>query len=259
MNTPGHAPIWVLPQQHRACPSSWSRAPSSHGWLQKRCLLPQGSTRSAEGLRHPFVPAVELKLRHDCDGFSTVLDVINHVFGIQRTSCTKPDSESVSAVLFHHDLIGSARISVNCRTSRHRLLNVFQHLRTHRHLQLLTDYVTHTSCRQRAQPTSLSQRTNSLPCAAVFSYISSGSCQERTVYQCLHEEHSSTPAERDNQEREFVSELHTRGKALELFVLLEVCLSPVVLRRVGVVLHLQCGFQDQATVSLCPGYVIRQA
>ena len=36
-------------------------------------------------------------------------------------------------------------------------------------------------------------------------------------------------------------------------------MSPVVLRRVGVVLHLQCGFQDQATVSLCPGYVIGQA
>ena len=46
-----------------------------------------------------------------------------------------------------------------------------------------------------------------------------------------------------------VSELHTRGKALELCVLLEVCMSPVVLRRVGVLLHLLCGFKDQATVS----------
>ena len=53
VHTPGHAPTLLLPQQHRACPSSWSRAPTSRGWLQKRCLLPRGSTRSAEGLRHP--------------------------------------------------------------------------------------------------------------------------------------------------------------------------------------------------------------
>ena len=44
------------------------------------------------------------------------------------------------------------------------------------------------------------------------------------------------PTERDNQETELVSELHTRGKAFELFVLLEVCMSPVVFRRFGVVL-----------------------
>ena len=54
------------------------------------------------------------------------------------------------------------------------------------------------------------------------------------MYQCLREDHSSTPAERDNQETGWVFEPHTHGKALELFVLLEVCMSPVVLRRVGV-------------------------
>ena len=27
VHTPGHAPIWLLPQQHGACASSWSRAP----------------------------------------------------------------------------------------------------------------------------------------------------------------------------------------------------------------------------------------
>ena len=48
-------------------------------------------------------------------------------------------------VLFHHDLIWSVRISECCRTSRHRLLNVFQHLRTHwplerlRHAHQLSD------------------------------------------------------------------------------------------------------------------------
>ena len=79
------------------------------------------------------------------------------------------------------------------------------------------------------------------------------------MYQCLHEDHSSTPAERDNQETGLVSELHTRGKALELFVLLADCMSPVILRHVGVELHLQCGLQDQATAPFCPGYVIGQA
>ena len=52
VHTPGHAPTWLLPRQRRA-PSSWSRSPSSRGWLQKRCLLPRGSMRSAESLRHP--------------------------------------------------------------------------------------------------------------------------------------------------------------------------------------------------------------
>ena len=67
------------------------------------------------------------------------------------------------------------------------------------------------------------------------------------MFQYLHEDHSSTPAERDGQETKLVSALLTRGKALELFVLLDVCMSPVVLRHVGVLLHLR--FQDQATVS----------
>ena len=57
------------------------------------------------------------------------------------------------------------------------------------------------------------------------------------------------PAERDGQETKLVSALHTRGKVLCLFVLLEVCMSTVVLRRVVILLHLLCGFQDQVTVS----------
>ena len=86
VHTPGHAPIWLLPQQH-ACRSSWSRPPSSRGWFQKRCLLQRESTRSAEGLRHPSTRSrteVEAQLRR----FPTVLDVVNRVLGI--------DSESVS-------------------------------------------------------------------------------------------------------------------------------------------------------------------
>ena len=161
-------------------------------------------------------------------------------------------------VLFHHDLIGSARISECCRTSKHRLLNVFQHLRTHRHLQLLSDFVTHTSCRQgRHQHPFDKEQTLSFVqlCFTVF-------LQElvrKEQYQCQHEDDSSTPAERDNQETELVSELHTRGKSLELSVLLGVYMSPVVLRHVGVELHLHCGFQDQATTLFCPGYLIGHA
>ena len=49
----GHAPIWLLLRQRRACPSSWSQAPSWRVWLQKGCLFPQGSTLSAEGLHPP--------------------------------------------------------------------------------------------------------------------------------------------------------------------------------------------------------------
>ena len=53
VHTPGHAPIWLSPQQHRACPSSWSLAPSSRVWLQKRCLFARGNTQFADGLPLP--------------------------------------------------------------------------------------------------------------------------------------------------------------------------------------------------------------
>ena len=51
-------------------------------------------------------------------------------------------------VLFHHDLVGSAWISQRCRTGRHRIHNVFQHLWSHWHLYLLSDFITHSNCRQ---------------------------------------------------------------------------------------------------------------
>ena len=94
VHIPGHAPIWLLPPPHRACTSPWSPAPSSRVWLQKRCLLPQGNTQSAEGLHLPCTrgqPEAEAQLRR----FSTVLDAANHVLEIRRTSCTRADSESV--------------------------------------------------------------------------------------------------------------------------------------------------------------------
>ena len=106
-------------------------------------------------------------------------------------------------VLFHHDLVGSARISESCRTRRHRLLNVFQHLRTHWHSYLLSDFVPHTSCQRGRNHHPFLKKPTLFHCATVFGCVSSGSCHERTVYQCLHEDHCSTPAERDNQERDW--------------------------------------------------------
>ena len=79
------------------------------------------------------------------------------------------------------------------------------------------------------------------------------------MYPCLREDHSSTPAERDNQERGWFFEHRTHGKALGLSVLLEVSTSPNVLRHVGSELHSLCGLQYQANGTLCPGYLIGHA
>ena len=43
-----------------------------------------------------FEPAVYLKIEAHLCGFSSFFDVVSHVLGIQRTSCTNPDSERVS-------------------------------------------------------------------------------------------------------------------------------------------------------------------
>ena len=118
--------------------------------------------------------------------FLTVLDVVNRVLEIRQTHPTPGLTRKMcQIVLFHHDLIGSALISERCRTSRH--------------LYLLSDFITHSSCRHGRNHRPF------LPFATVCGYVSSGSCQERTVFQCLHEDHSSTPAERDGQETELVS------------------------------------------------------
>ena len=61
----------------------------------RRCFCSHKSTLSAEVLHHPSTrnqTEVEVQLHL----FSTVLDVVNRVLGIRRTSCTKADSESVS-------------------------------------------------------------------------------------------------------------------------------------------------------------------
>ena len=111
VQTPGRAPTWLLLRQRIACPSSWSPAPSSRGWLQKTCLLPQRSTLSAEGLHPPCThnqTEVEAQL-HRC---STVLDVVNHVLEIRRTPFTMADSERVS------DCAVSSRSDRECQDLR---------------------------------------------------------------------------------------------------------------------------------------------
>ena len=74
-------------------------------------------------------------------------------------------------MLFHHDSVGKARIFECCRTSRHRLLNTIQHLRTNRHLQLLSGFVTHSSCRQGRNQHHLDKEQTVFlvrPCLTVF-------------------------------------------------------------------------------------------
>ena len=169
---------------------------------------------------------------------------VNHVLGIQRTSCTRADSESVSdcSITIWSGVagIGSSTSSNICGP-----------------IGICNSWA--TSSLTPAVDKGATNIPNSLPCATVFACVSSGSCQERTVHQCLHEEHPSTPAERDNQETEFVSELYTLGK------------STRIIRPSGS-LHVtsrppSCWSRAQLAVWIagsgngifCPGYVIGQA
>ena len=72
-----------------------------------------------------------------------------------------------------------------------------------------SDFITQSSCRQgrNHRPLDKGQTLFLVQlCVATF--------RTDLVRQCLHEDHSSTPAERDGQETELVSALHTRGKVL---------------------------------------------
>ena len=96
----------------------------------------------------------KLKLRHNLRRFSTVLDTVNHVLEIRRTSCTKADSESVS------DCAVPSRFDLECPD-----------------LSVLQDEQ-----------------------APVPQHHPAVADQPASVHQCLREDHSSTPAEQDNQE-----------------------------------------------------------
>ena len=137
---------------------------------------PRGSTRSAEGFRHPCTRSrteVEAQLRQ----FSTVLDVVNHVLGIRSTSCTGADSESVSDCAVPSRLVGSARITESCRTSRHRSAP--------QRLQASSDPLAFVTLGATSSLTPavdkgrnhhpFDKERTSLPCATVFGCVSSGS------------------------------------------------------------------------------------
>ena len=131
---------------------------------------------------------------------------------------------------------------------RASILDVFQHLRTHRHLQLLSDFVTHTCCRQgRNQHPFDKEQTLFLVqlCLAVL-YL--GLVRKE---QCTNVCTKITPVPllSDTTKRQnWFLNCKRVEKHSNCSVLLEVCMSPVVLRHVGVEVHLLCGFQDQATV-----------
>ena len=121
-----------------------------------------------------------------------VLDVVNQVLEIRRTSCTMDDSGKVS------DSADPTRIDQECldlRVLQDELASVPPHgptfagqsasvtLERHRHSHQLSP---------RAPSASLWQRTKSLPCATVFGCVGSGSCQERRAYLSRRKDHSRT-------------------------------------------------------------------
>ena len=148
-------------------------------------------------------------------------------------------------VLFHYELIGSARISECCRTSKHpRRLpasadpSACATLERLRHSHQLKGATSILWTKNK-----LSSLCNCvwLCCIWILSRKNSVPVSPRKSLQY-------TLLSETSKRQIFFTELQTRGKAFELFVLLEVCMSPVVLRHVGVEVHLLCGFQDQATV-----------
>ena len=141
------------------CASCWSCA-SCRQWCSCRCDRPlilyskflhishrvNGSFDVLSLISH--VPIIKLKLRYNCIDFwlFSVWWIVSSRFDTHLTP--RLTREVCPTVLFHHDLIGSGWISESCKTGRHRLLIVFQHLWSHWHLYLLRDFITHSSCRQ---------------------------------------------------------------------------------------------------------------
>ena len=113
----------------------------------------------------------------------------------------------------------------------------------HWHLHLLSDFVTHTSCRQGRNQHLFDKEQTLLfvhLCVAVF--------QEK---QCANVCTKITPVPlltvTTKRQNWFLNCTRVK-KALGLLVLEEVCMSAVVLPHDGVELHLRCAFQDQETV-----------
>ena len=83
-------------------------------------------------------------------------------------------------------------------------------------------------------------------CLAVF--VVSEFCLGRKLFLCKPEDHSSTPAERDNQGKDWGLKHRTHETALFSFGLLELETLPGVLQRVRGELHLLRELQGQAVV-----------
>ena len=97
--------LWRFQQPRRACPSSWSLAPLSRVWLQKRCLFPRRNTHSAEGLHPPCSRSQTEVVGHHCVDF--------RLFSMWRVASSGFDAhfaqrltrEMCQTVLIQHDLI----------------------------------------------------------------------------------------------------------------------------------------------------------
>ncbi len=247
-----HSLSRLFQQPRRACPSSWSLAPLSHGWLQKRC--PRGSMPSVEGLRPPC-SRCETEVVVPRRQFSTVPDVEKHVLGILRILCTKADSGNASSCA---DPVRSDQECPDLWASLDEMASVLSHLpalvgqsasitlERHRYSHQLSPGVPSAS---------LWRRTNYLPWATVF-----GRCvwnyvrvEKRT---CVSSMITQIPLLSETTKKEGVFEHRTHEQALGLFLLLEVGILPDVLHHAGDELHSPCEFQGQAMVFFCPGYSI---
>ena len=147
MSTPGHAPTWSFLLPRRACPYSWS------GTIVA-CVAPEEvsvPTRKhaiRRGLPSSHVAVVKLKFVALCVDFRlfSMWRVTSSRFcahftpGLTRRLC--------QIVLIQHDLSRSAWIFECCRMNWRRFLQISQCMWSNWHLQLLSDFVTHTSGHQ---------------------------------------------------------------------------------------------------------------
>ena len=134
--------------------------------------------------------------------FISHVHIIKLKLGLTRKMC--------QIVLIHHDLIGSARISERCKTGRHRLFNVFQHLWSHWHLYLLSDSITYSCCCQERNLRPFDKKTIFLVqlCVATFRLVLSRknsvtvSARRSLQYSCC----ARQPRDRIGASKEMISD-----------------------------------------------------
>ena len=245
---PSHAPTRLLLRQRKACPSSWSRAPWSRGWLQNKCLFPRRSTLSVEVL-HLHVPIIKLKLRYNSfdfrlfsmwwfvsSGFDTHLapGLTRKMIQIVLFSITIWSGVPGSLSVAGRASIGSSTSSSICGP-----IGICNSWAT----SSLTPAVVKGATSVPLTKNKLSSLCNyvaSFRLGLVKKEQCSNICTKITPIHLLSE-----TAKRLNWFLNFTRvDKYSNCSSFWKF-----CLSPVVLRHVGVLFHLLCGFQDQATVS----------